>query len=253
MPTIAIGDIHGNLGALEDLLAIIVPELDKEDTLVFLGDYIDRGADSQGCVERIVRLREEAPCPIVALMGNHEQWMLRTLHDPCCHSWLLGMEAFDTITSYSKEAANVLREALQRDAMGVIMEKHPLPYSVFFAQVPSSHLRFFEGLRLFHRTADVTCVHGGIHLEGGAINTEPDVFIWGPDGFPEEYSGPENVVYGHWNNAILDERGWPGPCVRQNLTFGIDTISFGILTAMRFSDRKVYQSKQLRSARADKA
>ena len=45
MATVAIGDIHGNLGPLEDLLSQVVPEMRPEDTLVFLGDYIDRGPD----------------------------------------------------------------------------------------------------------------------------------------------------------------------------------------------------------------
>ena len=247
MASIAIGDIHGNLEALEDVLAIVVPELNQDDTLVFLGDYIDRGPDSRGCVERILQLQAEAPCSIVALMGNHEQWMLRSLHDPRCHSWLWGMEAFDTIGSYSPEAASVLREALQRDAMAIIMDKHPLPYSVFVAQVPESHLRFFDSLRWFHRTADVMCVHGGTPLGGEDIHGEPDVFVWGPEGFPAEYRGSQDVVYGHWNNAILDKNGWPGPCVKQNRTFGIDTISWGVLTAMRFPDRRVYQSKRFRT------
>ena len=47
MPTYAIGDIHGNLAALDDLLSRVVPELQPADTLVFLGDYIDRGPDSR--------------------------------------------------------------------------------------------------------------------------------------------------------------------------------------------------------------
>jgi serine/threonine protein phosphatase 1 len=46
MSTIAIGDIHGNLRALEDLLNRIVPHICSDDTVVFLGDYIDRGPDS---------------------------------------------------------------------------------------------------------------------------------------------------------------------------------------------------------------
>jgi len=45
MSTIAIGDIHGNLRALEDLLNRIVPHIGSDDTVVFLGDYIDRGPD----------------------------------------------------------------------------------------------------------------------------------------------------------------------------------------------------------------
>ena len=61
MSTYAIGDIHGNLEALDSLLAQIEPELKTEDTVVLLGDYIDRGPNSKGCIERILQLRAAAP------------------------------------------------------------------------------------------------------------------------------------------------------------------------------------------------
>src|SRR5215471_8263808 len=166
MPTVAIGDVHGNLAALEDVLGLLLPELSQTDTLVFLGDYIDRGPDSRGCVERIIKLQESGPCSIVTLMGNHEQWMLKAMRNPRCHSWLLGMEAFATIESYSGKAAKVLRQSLEQDAMKVILEKHPPPYSTFFNELPSKHIGFFEGLQPFHRTSDVVCVHAGTDLEG---------------------------------------------------------------------------------------
>src|SRR5271167_4994486 len=108
MATVAIGDIHGNLGPLEDLLSQVFSELQPEDTLVFLGDYIDGGPDSRGCVERIVRLKAEADFTVVGLPGNHEQWMLRSLNDPTRHSWLVGMEGLETVKSYSEEAAVIL-------------------------------------------------------------------------------------------------------------------------------------------------
>ena len=58
MATVAVGDIHGNLLALDDLLNKVLPTLARDDTLVFLGDYIDRGPDSRGCLERIIRDRK---------------------------------------------------------------------------------------------------------------------------------------------------------------------------------------------------
>jgi hypothetical protein len=54
------------------------------------------------------------------------------------------------------------------------------------------------------------------------------------------------VVYGHWNDATLDHHGWPAPRVIGN-TIGIDTISFGVLTAVRLPDRQVFQSEQYES------
>ena len=109
MSVIAIGDIHGNSEALEDLLAQVVPEMRPDDTLVFLGDYIDRGPDSKGCIEQILRLKVRAHFPVVTLMGNHEQWMLRSLSDSTQHSWLIAMDALETIKSYSEEAARPFR------------------------------------------------------------------------------------------------------------------------------------------------
>ncbi len=120
MATFAIGDVHGNLVALQNLLELIFPELGNGDTLVFLGDYIDRGPDSRNCVEEIIRLKQDAPFSVVTLLGNHEEWMLATMHDYTKHSWLFNIEAFDTIASYSMDAANQLRTAMENAGATVI-------------------------------------------------------------------------------------------------------------------------------------
>src|SRR6185436_1096035 len=64
--TIAIGDIHGCTEALAAVLAAIKPA--EKDTLVFLGDYVDRGPDSRGVIEQILSL--ETKCRVVPLLGN---------------------------------------------------------------------------------------------------------------------------------------------------------------------------------------
>jgi len=110
--------------------------------------------------------------------------------------------------------------------------------------LPADHLRFFQQLELFHRTPDVICVHAGIDLAGRLVSEDPNIFTWGTGGFPDEYCGEESVVYGHWNDTGEDEDGLPRPCVRQNRTYGIDTIAKGVLTAMRFPDTKIFQSKR---------
>ena len=58
---------------------------------------------------------------------------------------------------------------------------------------------------------------------------------------PEDYRGVEIVAYGHFNNAELDHDGWPRPRVI-GATIGLDTIAHGVLTAMRLSDRRLFQS-----------
>ena len=127
MATIAVGDIHGNLSALNDVLDQLRRELLPVDTVVFLGDYIDRGPDSKRCVDAILRFRNEVGGEVVALMGNHEDWLLRTFHDHRRHSWLLGMEAFDTIRSYSAEAEHVLAKPRLAQPMRCTSKKRRCP------------------------------------------------------------------------------------------------------------------------------
>ena len=243
MATIAIGDLHGNVRALDDLLAVLRPELGPGDELVFLGDYLDGWPWVPECVDRILELRASGPCPVVALMGNHEQWMLKSHRNPTAHSWVLGMGGLDTVASYSPEAAAAIASEIDAAGPQIVLGKVPVSYERFFDALPPTHLEFFLALRASHQSPDVLCVHGG--SPGGALDAVPDeVFIWGPKEFPDRYDDDQVVVYGHRNNAVLDEAGWPRPRVTRDRAFGIDTIRHGVLTAMRFPDRKVFQSRR---------
>lgn len=242
MSTYAIGDVHGNLDELDNLLELLAPELKPQDTLVFLGDYIDRGPDSKGCVERIVQLKADADCTVVTLLGNHEQWLLRTLDDPTRHSWLLGMEGVETIWSYSHDAAKEIANAVGAVGAKLVTERAPLPYQSFFAAIPEEHIRFFRELQPFHETPDVICVHGGVSLDGVLDPSDVNLHVWGPTGFPEDYKGRKPVVYGHRHDGIVFPDGAVSPNIGMNRTYGIDTIGHGVLTAMRFPDERVLLS-----------
>ena len=242
MPTYAIGDIHGNLVALDSLLTQIEPELKSGDTVVFLGDYIDRGPSSKECIERILQLRADAPCPVIGLMGNHEQWMLRSMRDPRCHSWVVATEALETVISYSEEAAVKIMDAMGTLGRRLFTVKVPLPYEEFFKAMPQEHVNFFCELKTFHRSPDVICVHGGCSLDGVLDAQDDNVHIWGALGFPEDYVGSEPVVYGHRNDGVVDEDGFARPCIG-NRTYGIDTISRGVLMCLRFPDGRVFQGQ----------
>ncbi len=69
---IAIGDIHGHAVALAALIRLV--ELQPADTLVTLGDYVDRGPDSKGVLDQLIEL--EHRCKLIPLLGNHEEMML---------------------------------------------------------------------------------------------------------------------------------------------------------------------------------
>ena len=153
------------------------------------------------------------------------------------------MDSLKTIASYSTEAAAAIRREAERLGPRLISEKAPIPYSVFFDSVPVEHLKFFDNLTLFHRSEDVICVHGGFDSEGLSLAARDlEVLLWGAGEFPDAYRGKDAVVYGHWGNASEDEQGWPRPCIKENRTFGIDSIAAGVLTAMRFPDGHIFQS-----------
>lgn len=72
---IAIGDIHGCVKALRTLVELI--QLQPDDTLITLGDCVDRGPDSRRVIDELLRLREK--CRLIPLLGNHEELMLNYL------------------------------------------------------------------------------------------------------------------------------------------------------------------------------
>ena len=95
---IAIGDIHGCAKRACALLEIIQPQ--PNDTLIPLGDCVDRGPDSRQVIEELLSLREK--CKLVPLLGNHEEMMLNFLDGkPQPDNWL-DVGGMDTCNSYSK-------------------------------------------------------------------------------------------------------------------------------------------------------
>lgn len=82
---IAIGDVHGCAKALRALIDVIRPRPD--DTLISLGDCIDRGPESRQVIEELLELREK--CRLIPLLGNHEEMMLNVLdRRPQPDDWL---------------------------------------------------------------------------------------------------------------------------------------------------------------------
>lgn len=242
MPTIAIGDIHGNLAALYDLLERVNKQLGEQDTVVFLGDYIDRGPHSRGCIDRILKFCAESSAHVVTLLGNHEDWLLKTIRNPTRHSWILGMEAFDTIASYSTDASDELRRAIRELGPRIVTEHAKLPYGIFLDKIPKTHLSFLMNLKPYYRTNEAVFVHGGINPSTGSVEEQDlDTLLWGVDGFPESYYGEDLIVYGHCDDAVVGLDGWPRPRLRIR-AICVDTISHGVLTAIRLPDGCIIQS-----------
>src|SRR6476620_5058537 len=106
--TIAIGDIHGCSAALRALIDAIGPTAD--DTIIALGDYVDRGPDSRGVLDDVLEL--ERRFRLVPLLGNHELMLLDAIENPhVIGPWLeCGGEA--TLRCYDRQLRNIPAEHL---------------------------------------------------------------------------------------------------------------------------------------------
>ena len=93
---IAIGDIHGCSTALDALIAAIDPQ--PEDVIVTLGDFVDRGPDTRGVIDRLIEL--EQTCQLVPLLGNHEQMLLAAREGKSDREFWLKFGGQETLDSY---------------------------------------------------------------------------------------------------------------------------------------------------------
>jgi len=94
--TIAIGDIHGCSLAMAALIDAIRPH--PEDTIITLGDYINRGPDSRGVLDRLIDLGRR--CRLVPILGNHDQMLLDVRSGKYPIYWLLDIGGTATLDSY---------------------------------------------------------------------------------------------------------------------------------------------------------
>jgi serine/threonine protein phosphatase 1 len=99
--TYAIGDIHGSLQKLCDLIAQCERHADgRPASFIFLGDYIDRGPDSAGVVDTVMRLQSRLTERVIALRGNHEAVALEVIDGEADEELWLREGGTATLRSY---------------------------------------------------------------------------------------------------------------------------------------------------------
>jgi calcineurin-like phosphoesterase family protein len=136
--TIAIGDIHGCSDALSAVIDAVAPE--PEDTIVPLGDIIDRGPDSRGVLDQLIALATR--CRLIPVMGDHEQMLLDAFDDlPTVGRWLNSGGA-DTVRSYGWKPGGPRRGLAD--------------------WIPEPHRAFLNSCRDYHETATHLFVHAGL-------------------------------------------------------------------------------------------
>ena len=149
------------------------------DTLIFLGDYVDRGPRSDLVVEKVLELVDLGA---VALKGNHEQMMCQALID-----------------NHSLELAKLARE--QWFANGG--EKTLWAYENYNRKVIGKHLNFLAKLPVWHRIQDTWFVHAGIRPNRSLAEQSLQDLIWIRDEYIRNYRGPQIVVSGHTPTQYL--------------------------------------------------
>jgi len=137
---IAIGDIHGCINKLQDLLARL--EICREDTIIFLGDYIGRGPGSKDVLSTLIGLKGKTR-RTVYLLGNHENLLLEYVKSPDENLIpYLRQQSIETfLKSYGEEDLSRL---------------HNLSF------MPEEHVKFLESLELYHVENEYLFVHAGI-------------------------------------------------------------------------------------------
>jgi serine/threonine protein phosphatase 1 len=223
----AVGDIHGELALLDELLAKL--ELGDGDRLVFLGDYVDRGPDAHGVVERLLGVRERVPCTF--LLGNHESMFLDFLGFR--DERYFGGDAFLSNGGDRTLASYGWFDALRTG------EKFELP---------AAHRDFFERCVLWHQDGDYLFVHAGLAestLKSGDPNyalrrSRPEDLLWNRTTGDLPHKLGLTLVYGHTPRHDFEVR-WNPP-----FSIGIDTgaVYGGPLTAIRLPDETILQSRR---------
>jgi serine/threonine protein phosphatase 1 len=240
--TFVIGDIHGDLPALTTLLSRL-PTLDSSDTIVFLGDYMDRGTHSAQVVEMVRKtISQSTEAGIVCLRGNHEDAWLRVIDD----GW----------PGFVLPPGNGCRECLRSFApdMETKDEKIAMLMGSFF---PEDVVTWMRSLPYFYEDARGIYVHAGLpRVDGRWLHPseveDPQILLWMRSrDFFVNYEG-KPVVVGHTvTNTIPpelsmytpedpDDLFWSGGSV-----YAIDTGAgkMGFLTALELPSGNVYESR----------
>ncbi len=246
--TFAIGDIHGDLDALRAVVAKL-PEVDAEDTIVFLGDYLDRGPHSAEVVRIVRAMERDLGCKVVCLRGNHEDAWLRVREKrwdefvfPPSNGCLATYRSF------------IGGEPPAEGEMPKLEDVDSMFSGAFFSD---DVLAWLNALPYWYEDDHAIYVHAGLVEHDGVFlhprDTDPKIaLLWTrTERFFRDYRG-KTVVIGHTVTELLPQElstytpsdptdMWVGPAI-----IAIDTGAGkegGFLTAVELPSRTVYESR----------
>ena len=205
---IAIGDIHGCANAFSALLEAISPQ--EDDLFVPLGDYVDRGPNSKGVIDTLIRLQQSYR--VEPILGNHEQMMLSVLDGNPPHDWLRygGVETLDSYGFNGK-----------------------------LDIVPEEHIQFLRNCHDFYETEKHFFVHANYQYNVPIDRLDEVTIRWTPltDDVPGPHQNGKIAVVGHTPDKT-------GEILDVGYLKCIDTYCYGgmWLTALDVVSGKVWQA-----------
>jgi serine/threonine protein phosphatase 1 len=208
----AIGDIHGCLGKLEQLISNINADWEN-DTIVFIGDYIDRGSAPREVVDYVIRLKTDYK-KVVCLLGNHEYMLLRYL-DGLDEEMYLSNGGQATLFAYGISLSEKSRDRK--------------------VKIPSEHLDFYKSLLPYYESGNYLFIHAGLKPGMPLSKQATHSLLWLRHEFIDsDYDFGKMIIFGHTPLSY--------PLVMPN-KIGIDTgaVHGGKLTCVELPAVKIYQ------------
>lgn len=199
MRLLAIGDIHGNLAKLKKLIERV--HLKPDDKLVLLGDYIDRGPDSKGVVDYLIRLKNLYP-QTVFLRGNHEQMLLDALSEigiisnwkPLRNYLRPDISVASDVDLFEVNGGTVTLESYLSDPNEEVEER----FAAYLA-IPDTHIAFFKETVLYYQWGTFLFVHASVN-EQDPLGEKygPYHLLWSRQLSVCQIDGQEmTIVHGH--------------------------------------------------------
>jgi serine/threonine protein phosphatase 1 len=169
--TFAVGDIHGCLDKLDRLLAACEAHAGARPArYVFLGDYIDRGPQSRGVIDRLMAKQAALPGTVVCLRGNHEQMAIDAHASALAVPLWLANNGLSTLRNYGGR------------------------------RISPEHLGWLNALPFCHDDGLRFFVHAGVDLTVPLAAQEPEVMVWMREPFLSECDAVDCgrfIVHGH--------------------------------------------------------
>jgi serine/threonine protein phosphatase 1 len=185
----AVGDVHGRVDLLEQVMARIDADLAKTPSSnaieIYLGDYIDRGPASRHVVDRLIARSRKRNT--VFLKGNHETYVTEFIENPESLTGWRQYGGLETLMSYG------LQPAMKADAAEQVELAKAFKY-----MLPKSHQEFFKSLQLSVSCGDFFFVHAGVKPRVPLKEQREEDLLWIRDDFLlYEDDFEKIVVHGH--------------------------------------------------------